>query len=138
MGVNCSPATASRSSSRQAVRRSARCPSPLETGLGGPHFLTSGSRHFEGALLQGRRRRGVRPQGVTKRSDKAHLTALQVGAGEEVAGGEGCEETRGGEGRGGMASMGEALFSACFDGQAREARSLLSGGADVNDADEEG
>ena len=39
---------------------------------------------------------------------------------------------------GGMASTGEALISACIHGQAREVRRLLSGGADVNDADEEG
>ena len=31
-----------------------------------------------------------------------------------------------------MASVGEALINACFHGQAREARRLLSGGADVN------
>jgi ankyrin repeat protein len=34
--------------------------------------------------------------------------------------------------------MGEGLISACFDGQAREVRRLLSEGADVNDADELG
>ena len=39
---------------------------------------------------------------------------------------------------GGMASMGEALIKACLNGQAREVRRLLSGGADVNDADEQG
>ena len=37
-----------------------------------------------------------------------------------------------------MASMGEALIKACLNGQAREVRRLLSGGADVNDADERG
>ena len=39
---------------------------------------------------------------------------------------------------GGMASVGQALFKACINGQAREVRHLLSGGADVNDADEQG
>ena len=39
---------------------------------------------------------------------------------------------------GGMASVGQALFKACINGQAREVRRLLSGGADVNDADEQG
>ena len=33
--------------------------------------------------------------------------------------------------------MSEALFSACRNGQAREVRRLLSGGADVNDVDEQ-
>ena len=37
-----------------------------------------------------------------------------------------------------MASTGEALFEACLDGQAREVRRLLSGGADVNDVHEQG
>ena len=37
-----------------------------------------------------------------------------------------------------MASMGEALIEACFNGQAREVRRLLSEGAGVNDADEKG
>ena len=37
-----------------------------------------------------------------------------------------------------MASMGEALFAACRNGQAREVRRLLSGGADVDCVDEEG
>ena len=37
-----------------------------------------------------------------------------------------------------MASMGEALIEACFNGQAREVRRLLSEGAGVNDADEQG
>jgi ankyrin repeat protein len=37
-----------------------------------------------------------------------------------------------------MASVGEALISACVDGQAREVGRLLSGGADINDADEQG
>ena len=35
-------------------------------------------------------------------------------------------------GSGGMASVGEALINACFNGQAREVRRLLSGGADAN------
>ena len=39
---------------------------------------------------------------------------------------------------GGVASMGEALLKACRSGQAREVRRLLSGGADVDDADEQG
>ena len=39
---------------------------------------------------------------------------------------------------GGMASVGEALYKACFTGQAREVRRLLSEGADVNNADEQG
>ena len=34
--------------------------------------------------------------------------------------------------------MGEALYIACCNGQAREVRRLLSGGADVNYADEQG
>ena len=34
--------------------------------------------------------------------------------------------------------MGETLYGACFNGQAREVRRLLSGGADVNAADEQG
>ena len=37
-----------------------------------------------------------------------------------------------------MASMGEALFKACFNDQAREVRRLLSGGADFNYVDELG
>ena len=37
-----------------------------------------------------------------------------------------------------MASAGEALFKACLHGQAREVRRFLSGGADVNYADEKG
>ena len=38
-----------------------------------------------------------------------------------------------------MASVGEALYSACVDGQARDIRRLLSGGAaDVNHVDERG
>jgi ankyrin repeat protein len=37
-----------------------------------------------------------------------------------------------------MASMGEALYKACLNGQAREVRRLLSGGADANDVNEEG
>ena len=37
-----------------------------------------------------------------------------------------------------MASMGEALYNACLMGRAREFRRLLSGGADVNDVNEEG
>ena len=39
---------------------------------------------------------------------------------------------------GGMASAGEALFNAGLDGQAREVQRLLSGGVDVNDADDGG
>ena len=38
----------------------------------------------------------------------------------------------------GEASMGEALIDACLNGQAREVRRLLSGGADINFVDEEG
>jgi ankyrin repeat protein len=37
-----------------------------------------------------------------------------------------------------MASVGEALIKACLNGQAREVRRLLSGGADVNDTDKLG
>ena len=39
---------------------------------------------------------------------------------------------------GGMASMAKALIQACYNGHAREVRRLLSGGADVNDPDEQG
>jgi hypothetical protein len=51
-----------------------------------------------------------------------------------VTSGEGAVAAR----AGGMASMGEDLYGACIYGQAREVRRLLSGGADVNDADEQG
>ena len=37
-----------------------------------------------------------------------------------------------------MASVGEALYKACINGQVREVRRLLSGGADVNYVDEQG
>ena len=37
-----------------------------------------------------------------------------------------------------MASSKDALFGACFGGQAREVQSLLSGGADVNGAVQQG
>ena len=39
---------------------------------------------------------------------------------------------------GGMASAGEALIMTCRNGQAREVRRLLSTGADVDDANEQG
>ena len=39
---------------------------------------------------------------------------------------------------GGMASMSEALISACHNGQAREVRRLLSGGANVSYVNEQG
>ena len=37
-----------------------------------------------------------------------------------------------------MASVSEALINACCNGQARDVRRLLSGGADVNDVNEQG